>query len=131
MENLRELQKHSEKLQFEATCCRLWADGIQDHIMDEQKKVQTWILGLTDELIRLKRIQPAWIRQLQSQGGQQHLRHPWEHLPFSSTSPHHPVQLLPSASSQPRCQGILLWHLHRGMHRSQEEWELIHGPKQR
>ena len=26
MENLRELQKYSEKLQFEATCCRLWAD---------------------------------------------------------------------------------------------------------
>ena len=29
MENLRELQKYSEKLQFEATCCRLWADGFQ------------------------------------------------------------------------------------------------------
>ena len=43
MENLRELQKYSEKLQFEATCCRLWANGILDQIMDEQEKVQTWI----------------------------------------------------------------------------------------
>ena len=69
MENLKELQKYSEKLQFEATCCRLWANGIQDQIMDEQEKVQTWISGMTDELIRLKRIQPAWIHQLQTQGG--------------------------------------------------------------
>ena len=69
MENLKELQKYSEKLQFEATCCRLWADGIQEQIMDEQEKVQTWISGMTDELIRLKRTQPAWIHQLQTQGG--------------------------------------------------------------
>ena len=39
MENLRELQKYSEKLQFEATCCRLWSEGIQDQIMDEQERV--------------------------------------------------------------------------------------------
>ena len=69
MENLKELQKYSEKLQFEATCCRLWADEIQDQIMDEQEKVQTWISGMTDELIRLKRIQPPWIHQIQNQGG--------------------------------------------------------------
>ena len=50
MENLRELQKYSKKLQFEATCCRLWANGILDQIMDEQEKVQTWIAGMTDEL---------------------------------------------------------------------------------
>ena len=43
MENLRELQRYSEKLQFEATCVRLWANGIQDQIMDEQEKVQSWI----------------------------------------------------------------------------------------
>ena len=66
MDNLRDLQKYSEKLQFEATCCRLWANGIQDQIMDEQERVQTWISGMTDELIRLKRIQPAWIHQLQT-----------------------------------------------------------------
>ena len=48
MENLRELQKYSEKL---------------------QEKVQTWISGTTDELIRLRRTQPAWIQQMQSQGG--------------------------------------------------------------
>ena len=69
MENLRELQKYSEKLQFEATCCCLWSEGIQDQIMDEQERVQSWIAGMTDELIRLKRAQPAWIHQLQNQGG--------------------------------------------------------------
>ena len=69
IESLRELQKNSEKLQFEATCCRLWAYGIQDQIMDEQEKVQNWIAGMTDELIRLRRTQPAWIHQLQAQGG--------------------------------------------------------------
>ena len=49
MENLRELQKYSEKLQFEATCCRLWANGIQDQIMDEQEKVQTPIMDYRDD----------------------------------------------------------------------------------
>ena len=38
MENLRELQKYSEKLHFEATCCRLWSEGIQTQIMDEQER---------------------------------------------------------------------------------------------
>ena len=37
--------------------------------MGEHEKVRTWISGMTDELIRLKRIQPAWIHQLQTQGG--------------------------------------------------------------
>ena len=36
MENLGELQKYSEKLQLEATCCRLWSEAIQTQIMDEQ-----------------------------------------------------------------------------------------------
>ena len=58
MENLRELQRYSEKLQFEATCVRLWASGIQDQITDEQEKVQNWISGVTDELNRLRRTQP-------------------------------------------------------------------------
>ena len=49
MENLRELQRYSEKLQFEVTCVRLWANGIQDHA-DEQEKVQSWISGMTDEI---------------------------------------------------------------------------------
>ena len=68
MENLRELQKYSEKLQFEATCCRLWSEGIQTQIMDEQDKIQSWISGMTEELIRMKRIQPAWVQQMQQQG---------------------------------------------------------------
>ena len=59
MENLHELQKYSEKLQFEATCCCLWANGILDQIMDEQEKIQTWTAGMTDELIRLRKIPPA------------------------------------------------------------------------
>ena len=29
IENLRELQKYSEKLTYEATCCRLWSEGVQ------------------------------------------------------------------------------------------------------
>ena len=37
MENLRELQKYSEKLQLVATCCRPWSNGILDQIMDEQE----------------------------------------------------------------------------------------------
>ena len=68
MENLRELQKNSEKLQFEATCCRLWSEGIQTQIMDEQEKIQSWISGMTEELMRMKRIQPAWVQQTQQQG---------------------------------------------------------------
>ena len=74
MENLRELQKYSEKLHFEATCCRLWSEGIQTQIMDEQEKVQSWISGMTEELIQMKRIQPAWV-------------------PLSSRSQHHQAQL--------------------------------------
>ena len=69
MENLRDLQKYSQKFQFEATCCRLWSEGIQDQIMDEQEQVQSWIAGVTEELVRLKRVQLAWIQQLQNQGG--------------------------------------------------------------
>ena len=60
-ENLRELQ-------IEATCCRQWSNDILDQIMDEQEKVQTWISGMTDELIRLRRVQPAWIQQMQQAG---------------------------------------------------------------
>ena len=69
MENLRDLQKYSEQLIFESTCCRPWSEGIQNQIMDEQEKVQTMISGMTDELIRLKRTHPAWINQLQAQRG--------------------------------------------------------------
>ena len=70
IENLRELQKHSEKLAYESTCCRLWAEGIQTQIMDEQEKVQSWIAGMTEDLLRMKRIQPAWTQPILSQGCQ-------------------------------------------------------------
>ena len=68
MENLRELQKYSKKLHFESTCCRLWSEGIQTQIMDEQERVQSWISGMTEDLLRMKRIQPAWVQQMQNQG---------------------------------------------------------------
>ena len=71
MENLRELQSYAERLQFEATCVRLWANGIQDQIMDETEKVQNWISGMIGELNRLHRVQPAWVHQLQAQANQQ------------------------------------------------------------
>ena len=114
MENLKELQKYSEKLQFEATCCRLWANGIQDQIMDEQEKVQTWISGMTDELIRLKRIQRAWIHQLQTPSGP--AAHPpsmaassmQQHQPASSSAASTitvkpaPMSRNPSMASAPR-----------------------------
>ena len=56
MENLRELQRYAERLQFEATCVRLWANGIQAQIMDEHEKVQNWISGMIGELNRLRRV---------------------------------------------------------------------------
>ena len=67
IENLKELQKYSEKLAYESTCCRLWADGIQTHIMDEQEKVHAWIAGMTEDLLRMKRSQhahPHWAQQM-------------------------------------------------------------------
>ena len=67
IENLKELQKYSEKLAYESTCCRLWADGIQTHIMDEQEKVHAWIAGMTEDFLRMKRSQhahPHWAQQM-------------------------------------------------------------------
>ena len=67
IENLKELQKYSEKFAYESTCCRLWADGIQTHIMDEQEKVHAWIAGMTKDLLRIKRGQharPPWAQQM-------------------------------------------------------------------
>ena len=64
IENLRELQKYSEKLAYESTCCRLWAQGIQTQIQDEQEKVHKWINGMTEDLVRAKRlqaVQPHWV----------------------------------------------------------------------
>ena len=89
MENLRELQKYSEKLHFEATCCCLWSEGIQTQIMDEQEKVQSWISGMTEELIRMKRIQPAWVQPMHQQGCQSAP----SMFPLSSSSQHHRAQL--------------------------------------
>ena len=67
IENLKELQKYSEKLAYESTCCRLWTNGIQTQIMDEQEKVHAWIAGMTEDLLRMKRsqhAQPHWVPQM-------------------------------------------------------------------
>ena len=67
IENLKELQNYSEKLSYESTCCRLLADGTQTHIKDEQEKVQKWIAGMTEDLLRMKRTQhaqPHWASQM-------------------------------------------------------------------
>ena len=67
IENLRELQKYSEKLAYESTCCRLWAQGIQTQIQDGQEKVHKWIEGMTEDLLRAKRlqqVQPHWISSM-------------------------------------------------------------------
>ena len=131
MESLRELQKYSEKLQFEATCCRLWSEGIQDQIMDEQKRAQSWIAGMTDELVRLKRIQPAWIHQLQTQGGPPA---PPTSMGASSIQQHQPASsnaASTSQSSQLRCQGMHPWHLRPRTLHFHQEWVLIHGLTQR
>ena len=68
IENLRELQKYSEKLAYESTCCRLWSEGIQTQIMDEQEKIQAWIAGVTEDLLRMKRTQPAWTQPMLNLG---------------------------------------------------------------
>ena len=127
VENLKELQKYSERLQFEATCVRLWAEGIQNQIMDEQENVQIWISGMTDELIRLKRPNLHGSINCRLKVVHQPLRHPWEHLPFSSTSKRHPMQLELSQSSQLRCQAMHPWHLRPRTLHFHQEWVLIHG----
>ena len=60
-----------ERPPFEATCVRLWAHGIQDQIMDETQQIQTWISQMTGELNRLRRVQPAWVQQLQTSASRQ------------------------------------------------------------
>ena len=65
-ENLIELQRYAERLQFEATCLCPWSNGVQDQIMEETQKVQTWISRMIGELSRLRRIQPVWVQQLQA-----------------------------------------------------------------
>ena len=89
IENLRELQKYREKLIYEATCCRLWSEGIQTQIMDEQERVQSWIAGMTEDLLRMKRIQPAWAQPMLNQGCQ----------PVEQTAPCVPSQPASSSSA--------------------------------
>ena len=71
MENLQELQRYAERLQFEATCACLWSNGIQAQIMEETQKVQTWTSRMIGALNRLRRVQPAWVQQLQAKANQQ------------------------------------------------------------
>ena len=42
-------------------------EGIQTQIADEQEKVHHWIAGMTEDLLRMKRLQqtqPAWAQQM-------------------------------------------------------------------
>ena len=66
MENLTELQRYAERLQFETTCLRLWSNGIQDQIMEETQKIHQWMSRMTGEINRLRRFQPAWAQQWQA-----------------------------------------------------------------
>ena len=120
MENLLELQSYAERLQFEATCVRLWSNGIQEQIMEET--VQTWISRMIGELNRLRRVQPAWVQQLQAKANQQR---PSSIAPAPAPVPSHiPVKATrasknPSMSSAPRnapfpnTQGADPWAAHQ------------------
>ena len=66
MENVIELQRYAERLQFEATCLRLWSNGIQDQIMEETQRIHTWMIRMTGELNRLRRAQQGWLQQWQA-----------------------------------------------------------------
>ena len=79
-ENLIDLQRYAERLQFETTCLRLWSNGIQDQIMDE---TQSSNLHSNQQLHR--KLQPLHRHQLK-----QHLQ----------------VQLQAFQSEQPQCPRI-------------------------
>ena len=66
-----EHQRYAERLRYEVTCVRLWSNGIQDQMLEETQKVQTWISRMIGELNRLRRVQPAWVQQLQSKASLQ------------------------------------------------------------
>ena len=69
MENLTKLQRYLERLQFEATCLRLWSNGIQDQIMDETQTVHANMMRMTEELNRARRSPaPGWLPINGSQG---------------------------------------------------------------
>ena len=129
IENLRELQKYSEKLHFEATCCRLWSEGIHTQIMDEQEKVQSWIAGMTEDLLRMKRSQPAWIQPVLSQGcppAQQPAPYTPSQPASSSSASMVPVKPAPmiwdsSMACAPSCGSISIDNGSRPMGGSQDE----------
>ena len=68
MENLIELQRYAERLQFEATCHSSmvkWHSG-SDHGRDSQSPDMDLSNDRRGELNRLRRVQPAWVQQLQA-----------------------------------------------------------------
>ena len=71
VENLIELKRYAERLQFEATCLSLWSNGIQDQIMDETQRIHTCMTRMTGELNRLRRAQPGWLQQWQAKASLQ------------------------------------------------------------
>ena len=89
MANLREL--YAERLQFEATCARLWANGIQDQIMDEQEKSR---IGSQECLVSsidyVESNLHGFINCKLKGISSLHCR--WPHLQAHSRLKHHPVQ---------------------------------------
>ena len=128
--NSHQLQRYAERLPFEATCVRLWSNGIQDQTMDETEEIQNWISGMIGELNRLRRVQPAWVHQLQTQVSQQT---PMSMPPSQASAPAQassssasnvpvkttPTSKNPSMASAPRnaafpeVQGADLWADHK------------------
>ena len=64
LENLADLQRYLEKLQFESTTLRMWYNGLQDQIMDESQKIHLYMMRMIGELQRTRRSQgwlPQWL----------------------------------------------------------------------
>ena len=69
LENLAELQRYLEKLQFESSTLRMWYNGLQDEIMDESQKVHLYMMRVIGELHRTRRSQ-GWLPQWQARANQ-------------------------------------------------------------
>ena len=96
LENLAELQRYLEKLQFEHTTLRLWSNGIQDQIMDEFQRVHAYMMRMTEELHRACHSQTqGWLQQGQARANQP----PQPPAPTQSAAPAQAPASAPSASS--------------------------------
>ena len=69
LENLADLQRYLEKLQFESTTLRMWYNGLQDQSMDESQRVHLYMMRMIGELQRTRRSQ-GWLPQWQAKANQ-------------------------------------------------------------